>query len=97
MDFGYSAKTEEYRGRVAAFMGEHIYPNEERLFGEIAAGDRWQPMPFMEELKDKAKAAKKGAPAKKAATKETGSAKKAVAKKKLKEKKKKLQFSFPLD
>ncbi len=55
MDFGYSEKTEEIRARVAAFMAEHIYPSEEKLFAQIATGDRWQPMPLMEELKDEAK------------------------------------------
>ena len=57
MDFSYSAKAEEYRERVAAFMAAHIYPNEEKLLAQIATGDRWQPIPLMEELKDKAKAA----------------------------------------
>ena len=57
MDFGFSDRTEEYRGRVAAFMAEHIYPNEEKLLAEIASGNRWEPMPFMEVLKDRAKAA----------------------------------------
>ena len=57
MDFSYSAKAEEYRERVAAFMAAHIYPNEKKLLAQIATGDRWQPVPLMEELKDKAKAA----------------------------------------
>ena len=56
MDFGYSDKTREIRDRVAAFMEEHIYPNEQEMFVQIDDGDRWQPIPMMEELKAKAKA-----------------------------------------
>src|SRR5207253_9276492 len=42
--------------RLAAFMDEHIYPNEGRYAGEVAEGDRWQPVPLIEELKGKARA-----------------------------------------
>ena len=28
MDFGYSAKSQDLQRRVAAFMDEHVYPNE---------------------------------------------------------------------
>ncbi len=57
MDFSYSDKANEYRDRVAAFMAEHIYPNEEKMLAEIATGDRWQPIPLLEALKEKAQAA----------------------------------------
>jgi acyl-CoA dehydrogenase len=61
MDFGYSQKTQELQARVRAFMDEHVYPNERRWFDEITAatarGERWTPVPVIEELKPKARAA----------------------------------------
>jgi acyl-CoA dehydrogenase len=45
------------RERLAAFMDEHIYPNEKTYHEQIATGDRWQFPAVMEELKAKAKAA----------------------------------------
>ena len=38
-------------------MAEHIYPNERTYEQQIAEGDRWQPVPIIEELKQKAQAA----------------------------------------
>jgi acyl-CoA dehydrogenase len=62
MNFEHSAKAIDLQRRVAAFMDEHIYPNERRYHGEI--GDRpiadwneWRPVPIIEELKPKARAA----------------------------------------
>jgi len=43
--------------RLAAFMDEHIYPNEQVFRRQIGEGDRWQPTAIVEELKPKAKAA----------------------------------------
>jgi acyl-CoA dehydrogenase len=43
--------------RLTAFMDEHIYPNEETFRRQIAEGDRWQPVPIVEELKIKARPA----------------------------------------
>ena len=43
--------------RVAAFMEEHIYPNEATFEREIATGDRWQPAAIVESLKATARAA----------------------------------------
>ena len=57
MDFGYSDKAKGIRDRVAAFMEAHVYPNEQKMLAEIATGDRWQPIPYLDELKEKAKAA----------------------------------------
>lgn len=61
MDFGYSKKTQDLQARVQAFMDEHVYPQEQRWFDEIqahtAAGRRWTPVPVIEELKPKARAA----------------------------------------
>ena len=57
MNFDHSEKVQELQARVSAFMDEHIYPNEQRFFDEVAEGDRWQPTRLMEELKPKAKEA----------------------------------------
>jgi acyl-CoA dehydrogenase len=57
MDFDYSAKTLELQKRLAAFMDEHIYPNERAYLDEVNSGDRWQPLQLIEDLKAKAKAA----------------------------------------
>ena len=61
MDFGYSPRTQDLQARVSAFMAEHVYPAEARYFKEIeantAAGKRWTPLPVIEELKPKARAA----------------------------------------
>ena len=57
MDFGYSDKAKDIRDRVATFMEAYVYPNEQKMLAEIATGDRWQPIPYLDELKEKAKAA----------------------------------------
>ncbi|MEQ1603362.1 MAG: acyl-CoA dehydrogenase family protein [Pyrinomonadaceae bacterium] len=57
MNFEPSAKTLEFALRLAAFMDEHIYPNEAAYIKEIGTGDRWAPSELIEMLKDKAKAA----------------------------------------
>ncbi len=61
MDFAYSPRTEELRKRVSDFMAEHVYPAEGRYIQEIVAnteaGRRWTPVPVIEELKPKARAA----------------------------------------
>ena len=46
-----SDRAQELLDQVAAFMDEHVYPNESRYHEEIAAGDRWQPVPVLEEVK----------------------------------------------
>jgi acyl-CoA dehydrogenase len=56
MNFDYSPKTQDLITRVSAFMDEHIYSNEKRHAREVAEGDRWAPLPLMEELKEKARA-----------------------------------------
>ena len=61
MDFNFSPRTQELRQRVSAFMDEHVFPNEGRYWQELeantAAGKRWTPLPVIEELKPKARAA----------------------------------------
>jgi acyl-CoA dehydrogenase len=56
MDFEHSARVKDLLARLTAFMTAHVYPNE-RCFGEqIDTGERWQPIPIVEELKVKARA-----------------------------------------
>jgi acyl-CoA dehydrogenase len=57
MNFDYSDKAKSVRDAVAAFMAEHVYPNEAEMLAQIDDGDRWQPIPLLEDLKAKAKAA----------------------------------------
>ncbi|MEZ5621592.1 MAG: acyl-CoA dehydrogenase family protein [Burkholderiaceae bacterium] len=61
MDFSYSPRTQQLRERLMAFMDEHLYPNEARYWQELEAntqaGRRWTPLPVIEELKPKARAA----------------------------------------
>ena len=60
MHFQYSDKVQTMRGRLLAFMDQHIYPNERRFLEEIAAnraaGNAWVPTKLVEELKVKARA-----------------------------------------
>jgi acyl-CoA dehydrogenase len=61
MDFGFSPRTQELQARVRAFMAEHVYPAEARWWDELEAntraGRRWSPIPVIEELKPRARAA----------------------------------------
>ena len=58
MDFGHSAKVDDLRQRLQAFMDSYIYPNEATYHAQqAAASDRWQPVPIVEELKPAAREA----------------------------------------
>jgi len=57
MTFDHSKKVEELKARLSAFLDENIYPNETTYQQQIREGDRWQPVPMVEALKEKAKAA----------------------------------------
>ena len=61
MNFAYTPKMLGLIERMNAFFAEHIHPNEKRFHEEMAAntaaGKRWTPVPVVEELKPKAKAA----------------------------------------
>jgi acyl-CoA dehydrogenase len=57
LNFDYSPKVQELRARLLAFMTEHIYPNEEKWQAHVTSDRRWQPVPAIEELKPKARAA----------------------------------------
>lgn len=55
MDFKFSARAEEYRTKLIAFMDEHVYPNEKTYHEQVETGDRWETPAIMEELKAKAR------------------------------------------
>jgi acyl-CoA dehydrogenase len=61
MDFAHSQKVQDLQRRVAAFMDQHVYPNEARFHAEVEEnrrkGNAWVPTKVVEELKPKAKAA----------------------------------------
>jgi acyl-CoA dehydrogenase len=57
MDFEFSEKVRELQKRLTAFMDEHIYPNEARYREHVRGPHRWEPVPAIEELKPKARAA----------------------------------------
>ena len=56
MHFDFTPKVQNLRERLQAFMDQHVYPNE-KLFHEQVEQDRWRPVPIIEELKPKARAA----------------------------------------
>ena len=57
MSFDPSPKTAALIERLTRFMQAHVYPNETRFARQVAAGDRWQPVQLMEELKAEARGA----------------------------------------
>jgi len=57
MSFEPSAKVQDLQKRLAAFMDEHIYPNEKRHVEEAEALGPWKVHPVIDELKPKARAA----------------------------------------
>ena len=57
MEFSLPDKVVALKARLEAFMTEFIYPNEAEFHRQIADGDRWQPVPLMAELKERAQAA----------------------------------------
>jgi len=61
MDFDYSPKTKELQARLLKFMDDYIYPAElayaQEMSANTKAGNRWQPLQTIENLKPKAQAA----------------------------------------
>ncbi len=55
--FDPNPKTADLLERLRAFMAEHIYPNEQRYYEEVASGDRWAHVTLIDELKPLARAA----------------------------------------
>jgi len=56
MNFDYSTNVLKLKTRLSEFLDKYIYPAEVRFFEQIREGERWQPTPIVEQLKDKAKA-----------------------------------------
>ncbi|MGH9901797.1 MAG: acyl-CoA dehydrogenase family protein, partial [Pyrinomonadaceae bacterium] len=54
--FQVSPRAREIYRKLHAFMEAHVYPNEKKFREQIDEGDRWQPVPLMEELKARARA-----------------------------------------
>jgi acyl-CoA dehydrogenase len=57
MDLDENARTRELRGRLEAFMDDHVYPNEDRFFRESMELGPWAVWPVVEELKPLARQA----------------------------------------
>ena len=56
MSYDPSPKVQQLQARLAAFMDEHIYPNEKRHVEEAESLGPWKVLPLIEELKPKARA-----------------------------------------
>ncbi|MEM8995536.1 MAG: acyl-CoA dehydrogenase family protein, partial [Acidobacteriota bacterium] len=55
--FTMGPRARELGKRLRAFMDEHVYPIESEVYAHLdAAEDRWQPLPQIEPLKEKARA-----------------------------------------
>ncbi len=57
MDFDLTERQAFYRDRVREFIESHIRPRVGDYKSQLNEGDRWQPLPVIEELKPKARAA----------------------------------------
>jgi len=57
MDFSLTEREAHYQGRVRDFIETRIRPRKAEYKRQIAKGDRWQPVPIIEELKPEARAA----------------------------------------
>ena len=55
MIFDISDRAKDLQERLNTFMDTYIYPNEEEYYRQLNTGDRWQVIPLLEELKDRAK------------------------------------------
>ncbi|MBK5293167.1 MAG: acyl-CoA dehydrogenase family protein [Acidobacteriia bacterium] len=56
MEFEFSPRCKELQSKLLAFMDEHIYPNQQTFHQQVDAGDRWQPVELIEQLKPQARA-----------------------------------------
>ncbi|HVF27260.1 MAG TPA: acyl-CoA dehydrogenase family protein, partial [Pyrinomonadaceae bacterium] len=56
LGFHVSSRAREIYQRLRAFIDAHVYPNEKLFQEQINQGERWRPVPLMEELKAKARA-----------------------------------------
>ena len=56
--YSFSEKSQQLQAKLNHFMDEHIYPNEMAYAEQLhQAENRFAPLPLMDELKEKAKAA----------------------------------------
>lgn len=55
MDFTKTERQEHFQHRVREFMDTEVRPAAARYRRELAEGDRWTPLPVLEELKGKAR------------------------------------------
>ena len=55
MDFAHSPQAQALLDRLRTFMADHVYPNEERYYQQVAA-DRWAMPPILKTLMARAKA-----------------------------------------
>ena len=56
MLFEFSPASAELQKKLNTFMDKHIYPNEKEFYRQLNQGDRWDIVPLIETLKQKAKA-----------------------------------------
>ena len=56
MIFETNKRARDLHAHLSRFMDEHVFPNEAVAARQIIEGDRWQPVPIIEALKEKAKA-----------------------------------------
>ena len=57
MDFDLTERQSFFRDRVRDFIETHVRPRVADYHHQVAAGNRWQPLDLIEELKPRAKAA----------------------------------------
>ena len=57
MLFQFSDRVRELEARLRRFMDQHIYPSEKLYAEQTASANRWKPVPIIEALKPKARAA----------------------------------------
>src|SRR5687768_18426984 len=54
--FQVSPRAKDIYQKLAAFMAAHVFPNEKTFAAQVSEGERWRPVPLIEELKAKARA-----------------------------------------
>ncbi|MFM7785420.1 MAG: acyl-CoA dehydrogenase, partial [Gammaproteobacteria bacterium] len=57
MDFRHTPRTLELLARLQTFMDAEVYPVEAQYYAEVAEGSRWEHVPLLAGLQEKARAA----------------------------------------
>jgi len=57
LNFEFSSRVQDLQKKLGAFMHEHIYPSEHLWEAHVRSDKRWEPVPVIEQLKGKARAA----------------------------------------